>query len=63
MVVRAINTCEQDSFLDVPAAGVTQRFTATFTHRVADGLIAETWRNADDLGRLMQLGATFSAPN
>ena len=57
VVVRAINTCEQDSFLGVPAAGVTQRFTATFTHRIADGLIAETWRNADDLGRLMQLGA------
>jgi hypothetical protein len=32
-------------------------FTATFTFRIADGLIAEIWRNADDLVRLLQLGA------
>jgi hypothetical protein len=28
-----------------------------FIHHVADGLIQQTWRNADDLGRLLQLGA------
>jgi len=26
-------------------------------HRIADGKLVETWRNADDLGRLLQLGA------
>jgi ketosteroid isomerase-like protein len=57
VVVRATNTCRQDSFLGVPSHGRTQVFTATFTHRIADGLIQQTWRNADDLGRLMQLGA------
>jgi hypothetical protein len=40
----------------IPAAGVRQMFTATFTHRIADGGMAETWRNADDLDRMLQLG-------
>ena len=62
VVVRATNTCEQDEFLGIPAAGIAQVFTATFTHRVVGGRIAETWRNADDLGRLLQLGATVVAP-
>ena len=62
VVVRATNTCEQDDFLGIPADGITQVFTATFTHRVVGGRIAETWRNADDLGRLLQLGATVVAP-
>lgn len=57
VVVRAVNTCEQDSFFGIPARGRTQTFTATFIHRIAEGKIQETWRNADDLGRLFQLGA------
>lgn len=57
VVVRATCSCEQDSFLGVAARGVRQVFTATFTFRIEDGLIAEVWRNADDLGRLLQLGA------
>ena len=56
-VVRATNRCEQDSFFGIAAAGRVQSFTATFTHRLADGAVVETWRNADDLGRLLQLGA------
>jgi hypothetical protein len=28
-----------------------------FIHTIADGKIIETWRNADDLGRVLQLGA------
>lgn len=65
VVVRAVNTCDQDSFFGVPSHGRTQVFTATFVHRVTgtpDGRrIAQTWRNADDLGRLLQLGATIVA--
>ena len=56
VVVRAINTCVQDSFFGIDARGKRQVFTATFTHRIADGLIQQTWRNADDLGRIFQLG-------
>jgi predicted SnoaL-like aldol condensation-catalyzing enzyme len=57
VVVRATNTCVQESFLGIPGHGRRQTFTATFIHRIAEGKILETWRNADDLGRLLQLGA------
>lgn len=62
VVVRATNTCVQDDFLGLPAAGIRQVFTATFTFRIVDGLIHEIWRNADDLGRVLQLGATLTPP-
>ncbi len=62
VVVRATNTCVQDSFFGLPAAHVRQVFTATFTFRIADGLVHEIWRNADDLGRVLQLGATLTPP-
>ncbi|MBW4636245.1 MAG: ester cyclase [Iphinoe sp. HA4291-MV1] len=57
VVVRATNTCIQESFLGIPGRGRKQTFTATFIHCIADGKIIETWRNADDLGRVLQLGA------
>src|SRR3954462_861503 len=57
VVVRATNNCKQESFLGVPSYGRPQTFTATFIHRIVDGKIAETYRNADDLGRVLQLGA------
>ena len=57
VVVRATNRCVQESFLGVPSHGQQQTFSAIFIHRIADGKIFETWRNADDLGRLLQLGA------
>ncbi|MBD3887239.1 ester cyclase [Phormidium tenue FACHB-886] len=57
VVVRATNLCRQESFLGIPAHNRQQRFTATFIHRITDDKIVETWRNADDLGRMLQLGA------
>lgn len=57
VVVRATNTCMQERFLEIPARGRQQTFTATFIHQITDGKLVETWRNADDLGRLLQLGA------
>lgn len=57
VVMRATNRCLQESFLGVPSHGQWQTFSAIFIHRIADGKIVETWRNADDLGRLLQLGA------
>lgn len=57
VVVRATNACLQESFFGVPSFGKRQRFTAIFIHQIVDGKIVETWRNADDLGRLLQLGA------
>lgn len=57
VVVRATNTCTQESFFGVPGRGQSQTFSAIFIHWIVDGKIRETWRNADDLGRLFQLGA------
>jgi len=57
VVVRATCTCTQDSFLGIDGRSKQQVFTATFIHRIVDGLIQQTWRNADDLSRLFQLGA------
>ena len=57
VVVRGTNVCTQDAFLGVPGQGVRQVFTATFVMRIVGGLVAEVWRNADDLGRVLQLGA------
>lgn len=57
VAVRATNTCRQESFFGIPGKGKTQIFTATFIHKIHNGEITETWRNGDDLGRLLQLGA------
>jgi predicted SnoaL-like aldol condensation-catalyzing enzyme len=60
VVVRATNTCLQESFLGIPGRGHRQVFSATFIFRVADGQVLETWRAADDLGRVLQLGARIA---
>jgi predicted ester cyclase len=57
VAVRATNTVEQDNFLGIPSYGRQQVFTAMFMHHITGGLISQTWRNADDLSRLLQLGA------
>jgi len=57
VVVRATNTCLQERFFDVRSNGREQTFMAIFIHRIKDGKIEETLRNADDLGRFLQLGA------
>jgi len=62
VVVRATDNVIQDDFMGIPAAGVRQVFTATFIHRIFEGKIAETWRNADDLGRMLQLGVRLLPP-
>ncbi|HEY9629312.1 MAG TPA: ester cyclase [Coleofasciculaceae cyanobacterium] len=61
VVVRATNLCRQESFLGIPAHNRQQQFTATFIHHITNGKIVETWRNADDLGRLLQLGARIES--
>jgi predicted ester cyclase len=60
VVIRTINTCEQDSFLGIPAKGHRQTFSAMFMHQIVDGRIVRTWRNVVDLGRVMQLGAKLT---
>ena len=60
VVIRATNWCVQDVFFNLPAAGIEQVFTATFTFRIEEGMVAEIWRNADDLGRYLQLGGVLT---
>ena len=62
VAVRATNRCVQDEFLGIPGGGRTQVFTATFVFRIADDRVVTTWRNADDLGRVLQLGARLAPP-
>jgi hypothetical protein len=57
VVIRATNACLQESFLGIPGNGCWQEFSATFVFRISQGYVREIWRNADDLGRLLQLGA------
>ena len=57
VAVRATNTVDQDTFLGIPSHGHQQVFPAMFIHHITGGSISQTWRNADDLGRLLQLGA------
>jgi len=61
VAVRATNYCTMGSFFGVPGRGIEQVFTATFVFEIRDGRIARTFRNADDLGRLLQLGARIEA--
>ena len=56
VAVRATNVCFQESFLGIPSHGRRQEFSAIFIFHIVDGQVRETWRNADDLGRLRQLG-------
>lgn len=61
VVTRATNTCRQESFFGIPASRHTQKFSAIFIHKIVGGKIMATWRNADDLGRVLQLGAKIEA--
>jgi len=61
VAVRATCDCLQESFFGIPSHGRRQMFSATFVHRIVDGIVQETWRNADDLGRLLQIGARIEA--
>jgi predicted SnoaL-like aldol condensation-catalyzing enzyme len=57
VVIRATNSCLQENFFGIPCRGIRQTFSAMFIHRIVDGKVIETWRNADDLGRMRQIGA------
>lgn len=63
VVLRATNRCRQERFYGIPASATVQVFSATFILRIVEGKVAQTWRNADDLGRLLQLGARVLAPD
>jgi hypothetical protein len=43
VVVRATNPRIHSSLFGIPALGHAQALTCTFIHRIADGLLEETW--------------------
>jgi hypothetical protein len=63
VVLRTVNTCVQENFLGVPGRNRRQTFSAMFILHISNGKVVETWRNADDLGRILQLGARIDPVN
>ena len=57
VVLRATNHCFQENLLGIPSYGRPDIFPSVFIHHIKEGLIDETWRTGDDLGRMLQNGA------
>lgn len=47
---------QEGEFAGIPATGKQASVTAMSIHRIADGLIQESWLNWDTLGMVQQLG-------
>ncbi len=44
------------TYRGIPATGKQVTFSSIWIYRLVDGKIAEAWRSADDLGRVVQIG-------
>ena len=58
--IRVTGTHEAD-LPGIPKTGNKLETTATVTHRIEDGKLAEKWSNKDELGFLQQLGVIPTA--
>lgn len=57
VAVRMTNhATHQGTYRGIPATGREVMFSAIWIFRLAEGKIAEVWRSADDLGRVVQIG-------
>ncbi len=57
VAVRMTNRAtHRGTYRGIPATGKRVEFAAIWIFRIADGKIAEVWRSADDLGRVVQIG-------
>ena len=57
VAVRMTNRAtHRGAYRGIPATGKRVMFGAIWIFRLADGMIAEVWRCADDLSRVVQLG-------
>ena len=57
VAVRMTNRAtHRGTYRGIPATGKRVVFSAIWIFRLADGKIAEVWRCADDLGRVVQIG-------
>ena len=60
LAVRMTNRAtHHGTYRRIPATGKQVTFGAIWIFRLADGKIAEVWRCADDLGRVVQIGGTI----
>jgi hypothetical protein len=64
VLVHATHAELQETFLGPSGGGRWQMFPATFIHRIAGGLILETWRPADEESWILELGtpAAWAVP-
>ena len=51
------------TYRGIRATGKRVTFSAIWIFRLTDGKIAEVWRCADDLGRVVQIGGTIVPPD
>jgi len=57
VAVRMTNRAtHRGTYRGIPATGKRVEFAAIWIFRIAEGKIAEVWRSADDLGRVVQIG-------
>ena len=52
----------QGNYRGIPATGKSVVFSSIWILQLVDGQIAEVWRSADDLGRVMQIGGRIVPP-
>ena len=64
VAVRMTNRAtHRGTYRDIPATGKRVVFSAIWIFRLAEGKIAEVWRCADDLSRVVQIGGTIVPPH
>lgn len=64
VAVRMTNRAtHRGTYRGIPATGKPVAFSAIWIFRLADGKIAEVWRSADDLGRVVQIGGKIVPPD
>ncbi len=57
VAVRMTNRAtHRGTYRGIPATGKRVEFAAIWIFRIAEGKIAEVWRSADDLSRVVQIG-------
>ena len=64
VAVRMTNRAtHRGTYRGIAATGKSVAFWAIWIFRLADGKIAEVWRCADDLGRMVQIGGKIAPPD
>ena len=62
VAIHSVTAIHSGTYWGVPATGRQVAFRAVFIHRFRDGKIAETWRFAHDIGRILAIGGIVGTP-